>query len=236
MLPIRCTNDYFTKEYAEKNQSMKEGVVQKLAHFMMDTNTKTYDNIYYNYELPTIAGNFITAANRVLPSYAPLMETDFVHFGFRLKRRERFFNTFHRKTITKVNPAISRIRTSEGGVSVSSDLWNVGKDIQKYVRDKSIRLAKVMGRRLFCTSYSRQNTDHPDLYEKIRNSPVAKHTVDVLQEENILNRQVKLNDIHNAHLSHFMSLSLFVDFLYSAKGQSSIGKQEAYFTREERIR
>lgn len=225
MFPIPCKDDYFSKDYARRNQNVKQAVVQRLSRYQMDLNTKTYDHIYYQYELPTIGGNFLTAANRVLPSYAPMMEPEFVQFGFQLKRRERFFNTFHRKTISQVNPAISRIRTSEGGVSVSADKWEVGKDIQKYVRDKSIRLVKVIERKLFQTSYTRQKADHPDLYERIRNSQFAKDAIELLKEENILHRRVRLHEIHDAHLSHFLSLFLFVDFLHSTKGQCSLGNE-----------
>lgn len=235
LLPIRCGNEYFSNEYAEENRRFKDEVVAQLTPFAMETNTKTYDNIYYNYDLPTVAGGFISAANRVLPSYAPLMEMDFVHFGYGLKRTERFFNSFHRRTISKVSPAIARIRTSEGGVSASAELWEIGKDLQKYVKDKGSRLAKVMRRRLFGTTHEKQSADHPDLYKKIRNLAYSRQALEILQEEKILHQQVKLNDIQDAHLGHFISLSLFVDFL-QAKGQSAIGKREAVFAREEHIR
>ncbi|MED4753031.1 asparagine synthase-related protein [Brevibacillus choshinensis] len=219
MLPIPCKNDYFTGEYADSNQKLQNRTIHSLARYEMDTNTKTYDNIYYYYELPTIGGGFITAANRVLPSYAPMMELDFVQFGFNLKRRERFFNTFHRKTISKVNPLISRIRTSEGGISVSADKWEVGKDIQKYVWDKGTRLMKVIERRLFHGSYTRQPADHPELTNRIRESRLAKDAIDLLKEEKILQGNVQLQDIHDAHLSHFLSFFLFMEFLHSNKGQ-----------------
>ncbi|QRG66226.1 asparagine synthase-related protein [Brevibacillus choshinensis] len=219
MLPIPCKNEYFTGEYANANQLLQNGTLHKLARYELDTNTKTYDNIYYYYEFPTIGGGYISAANRVLPSYAPMVELDFVQFGFHLKRRERFFNTFHRRTISKVNPQIARIRTSEGGISVSVDKWEVSKDIQKYVWDKGTRLIKVIERRLFHGSYTRQPADHPELSVRIRESRLAKDAIELLKEEKILQGNVQLPDIHDAHLSHFLSLSLFMEFLHSIKGQ-----------------
>ncbi|RNB80592.1 hypothetical protein EDM59_25030 [Brevibacillus nitrificans] len=219
MLPIPCKNDYFTAEYVSANQKLQNGTLHALTRFALDTNTKTYDNIYYHYEFPVIGGGFITAANRVLPSYAPMVEPDFVQFGFHLKRRERFFNTFHRKTISKVNPRIAKIRTSEGGISVSSDKWEVGKDIQKYVWDKGTRLMKVIERRLFHGSYTRQPADHPEFSTRIRESRLAREAVELLKEEKILHAKVQLQDIHDAHLSHFLSLSLFMEFLHSTKEQ-----------------
>jgi len=219
MLPIPCKNSYFTLEYAQHNDRLQNGTIHKLARYEMATNTQTYDNIYYSYELPVIGGSFITAANRVLPSYAPMIELEFVQFGYQLKRRERFFNTFHRRTISKVNPRIARIRTSEGGVSVSADRWEVGKDIQKYVWDKSVRLWKVLERRLLQGSYMRQPADHPELFQRIRESQLAKDAIELLKEEKILQGNVQLQEIHDAHLSHIVSFSLFMEFLHSTKGQ-----------------
>ncbi|MFD2370811.1 asparagine synthase-related protein [Brevibacillus sp. GCM10020057] len=219
MLPIPCKASYFTPEYAQQNESLPDRTIHRLARYQMDTNTRTYDNLYYCYELPVIGGSFISAANRLLPSYAPLIELDFVQFGYRLKRRERFFNLFHRRMISRLNPRLARIRTSEGGVSVSTDKWEVGKDIQKYVWDKSVRLWKVIERRFFQGSYTRQPADHPELLTRIRRSPLAREAVELLKEEKILHGNVRLHDIHDAHLSHFVSFYLFMDFLQSAKEQ-----------------
>lgn len=81
----------FNEKLRNISNSLRENIISKLRAFVLETNTQTYDNIYYNFNMKTKAGTYTTAANNYYLSYAPLLELELVKVGFNLKRRERFF-------------------------------------------------------------------------------------------------------------------------------------------------
>lgn len=219
MLSMKCQDHYFGNEYLFLNQNLQNRMLRELSPYVLETNTKTYDNIYYNYRMKTIAGKFITAANHVVPSYAPLLDVDLVRYGFHLKRRERLFNRFHRKVITNLNPEASRIRTTEGGISVSTDKLEVAKDFQKYVANYGKRFAKILGRKFLKKTYFQDSPEHPDLFATVRNLDRTGIAINLLKEEKILHHNLKMNQIHNQHLGTMISLAILITNLEQNKTQ-----------------
>lgn len=220
-LPISCGLHYFHDAYVPLAQSLSERILVELAPYVRETNTKTYDNIYYHYRMKSIAGKYLTAANHVLPTYAPLLDEDLVRYGFQLERGERMFNRFHRKIITTLNPAVSKIRTSEGGISVSTQRLEVAKDVRKYAVSYSKRLMKLLGRKVLKKSYSSDSPEHPELFTTIRQLGHTQESVKLLKDLQILHPDLTIDQIHNQHLGNLISLATLIFYLDNKKAETN---------------
>ncbi|MDF2678900.1 MAG: hypothetical protein K0R47_90 [Brevibacillus sp.] len=219
-LPIPCGQHYFDDLYVPLQQSLTEQTLDEFSPYVLETNTKTYDNIYYHYRMKSIAGKYLTAANHVLPTYAPLLDEDLVRYGFQLNRRERVFNSFHRKIITHLNPEVSKIRTSEGGISVSTHRLEVAKDVRKYAVSYSKRLMKLLGRKVLKKSYAADSPEHPELFTTIRQLRHTQESLSLLKEVHILHPDLTIDQIHNQHLGNLISLATLIFYLDRKKTES----------------
>ncbi|QRG66225.1 asparagine synthase-related protein [Brevibacillus choshinensis] len=216
-LPVSCAQYYFDESFVPLQKSFTGKMIDELAPYVLETNTKTYDNIYYHYRMKSIAGKYLTAANYVLPTYAPLLDEELVRFGFQLTRKERIFNRFHRKTITQLNPEVSKVRTSEGGISVSTQRLEVAKDIRKYVVSYTKRLMGMLGRKVLKKSYSSESPEHPELFTVIRQLRHTHHSINLLKEVHILHHDLRIDQIHNQHLGNLISLATLISYLETTK-------------------
>ena len=207
--PTGFNHFYFTDDYVEICQNLKHNTVQKLSSFIIDANTKTYDNIYFNYRMQEIAGRRITNDNSLLKSYAPLLELDVVRYGFNIPRKERFFNNFHRRTITSINPNVAKIRTTESGMTVSSFKTDIIKDISKYIINKSARLTKKVGQKILKRTYFQQILADP-LYVKVKELKISTGSVEFLKDFKIINEKLEVSNISNSHIGNFISLAMFM--------------------------
>ncbi|MED4781390.1 asparagine synthase-related protein [Brevibacillus choshinensis] len=222
MLQIKCKSAYFEGEYKTLNDSFEDRVVQKLGCYLLDTNTKTYDSIYYHFRMKTVASTFISAASHLFGCYSPFLEYDLVRYGFHLKRRERFFNQYHRKMITRLNAPVAKIRTAEGGISVSYEKMEILKDMIKYIRNRTRRATKVLGRKLFHKTYLQESPEHPELFRTIRSMQVTQKSIALLKQEGILDNQLKMSEILDTHLGNMVTIALFMRFL---EGEDVRGEQ-----------
>ncbi|QRG66224.1 asparagine synthase-related protein [Brevibacillus choshinensis] len=227
MLQIKCKNTYFAGDYKQLNESFEDRVVEKLGYYLLDTNTKTYDSIYYHFRMKTVASTYISAASHLFGCYSPFLEYDLVRYGFHLKRRERFFNQYHRKMITQLNPKVAKIRTAEGGISVSYEKVEMLKDMVKYIRNRTRRAAKVLGRKLFHKTYLQESPEHPELFRTIRNMQLTKKAFAKLKKEGILDDQLQLSDILDTHLGNMVTIALFMRFLEGEDVREGHGEQES---------
>lgn len=213
MLQFKCRNAYFAGEFKELNHRFEMKVIKDLDRYVMDTNTKTYDNIYYNFRMKTVASRFISSTTQLFGCYSPFLEYDLVRYGFHLKRRERFFNQYHRRMITKLNAEVAKIRTAEGGISVSHEKAEMIKDIGKYIRNRCRRVTKVIGRKLFHKTYLQESAEHPELFQKIRGLDVTHKAISFLKREGILDDRLDISEIHDNHLGNMISLAMFLNYL-----------------------
>ncbi|MFD2370812.1 asparagine synthase-related protein [Brevibacillus sp. GCM10020057] len=213
MLQIKCRSAYFAGEYRALNDSLEDRVVHKLQRYRLGTNTQTYDSIYYHFRMKTVAGTFISAASHLFGCYSPFLEYDLVRYGFHLKRRERFFNRYHRRLMTNLHAAAAKIRTAEGGISASYEKLEMLKDIGKYIRNRTRRVLKVAGRKLFQKTYLQESPEHPELFRKIRSLQVTRQAIAMLKREGILHEQLDMSEILDNHLGNMVTIALFMRFL-----------------------
>lgn len=197
------------------SEQLRGNIVHELTQYILPMNTRTYDNIYFNYRCRGLAGRFLTANSSCLQCYAPYIDIDTARIGFNLQRRLRFFNIFHRKLLTSINPSIASMPTTEGGISSSMSMKIiVTRDLKRYVADKMNRLSVKIRQRLQ-KNVSFESPNNPHLYQFVRSLKILNESIRVLNEANILNRNMKLDLVDNRYLGRFLSLALLIRHMAS---------------------
>lgn len=214
IVPKQVNDAFFSGGYYEASIRLKSRIKEELLRYRLETNTQSYDNIYYHYELRSTAGNYITAANRMISCYAPLLERDVVRYGFHLPRTERFFNGFHRKVMTQLHPQVAKVKTTEGGISASARHGEVMCDIQKYFANKTVRLARLIGKKYWGKTYFQETPEHPQLFHKIRSLPCTGRAFLLLKEEGLLHPDLGWKEIGDSLMGNMVTLALFLDFMH----------------------
>lgn len=181
----------------------------KLKEYVLDSNTKTYDNIYYNYKMKTNAGVYISVANNYFISYAPLLEFELVKVGFNLPRCLRFYNNFHRKVITANNPKLAKTRTTEG-ISSSSNWAIKFLDLFYYAIDKTKRLLKQILRKVFNKTYLQETPTNSDIYNIIRSNQFLEKSIQYLKEIKVLDKNVSADIIPNFLIGRILTLGFLL--------------------------
>lgn len=198
-----------TKRYARLSSELRNKVVNELSSYIRKTNTETYDSIYYHYMMREIAGRVLTAHSSLLRCYAPFLDPAIARIGFNLPRFQRFFNVYHRRILTRVNPHISRLPTTEGGMSASVRPLNLISDVPKYVLDRSSRLLNKLG----VLKVQKVSRDNPNLKTLVRKMKLMKESLDILRDVKIINDRITLDQIDDGSLGMILSLGMFVNFL-----------------------
>jgi hypothetical protein len=200
------------KKLTKNSLALKERTITKLKSYVLDTNTQSYDNIYYNYKMKADAGIYISIANNYFTSYAPLLELELVKVGYSLKRKERFFNSFHKKWISKNCPEISRIKTTEGSTSSSSVIINIF-DIFFYFVDKLKRLSKQILRKTLNKTYLQETPTDNHIYNFWQSHDFFKNSIKSLKEHEILADNIDCEKIPQRFIGKIITLSLLIEKL-----------------------
>lgn len=104
------------------------------------TNTHTYDAIYTNIKIREQASVLLHNAGGLMQVYTPFLEPEVLNLGNNMPRRLRAFNRFHRRIMTRLNPAVAAIPTTDSGSTASARPWLLAGDIAKNGWGKGGRL------------------------------------------------------------------------------------------------
>jgi hypothetical protein len=163
------------------------------------------------------AGRAITNNLHEMVCYAPYLERDVVAFGYQLPRGRRFFNNFHRQTITRLNRNVARIPTTEGGISVSAESSAICRDVARYVSDKLSRLTNKLAQRAFNRAHRQGNFDGADIAAAVREVSLRRRTLDRLQDAGIVDSNLRLDQVNTDYLGRMLSLDMLVEKLESIR-------------------
>jgi len=194
----------------EYSLKLRETTISKLNALVLKRNTESYDNIYFNYKMKTNAGVYISVTNNYFFSYAPLLEMELIRIGFNLKRKERFFNNFHRKLISRNCSDISTIETTEG-TSASASYTDIIIDIFGYVINKIKRLLKQLTRKVLKKTYFQENPTDNQVYEYVKCNPMFIRYVDLLKDYNILALNVNINKLPELFIGRILTIGLLIE-------------------------
>jgi hypothetical protein len=176
-------------------------------------NTQTYDNIYQSVKMPDLNGRFVSNHLPLLRCYLPFLEPQIAAVGFRLPRNARFFNRFHRKTITRYRPDVAAVHTTEGGMTVSSKPALVAADLGKYVIDKFSRLMKKGGEKAFHKRSPQASLSRAAFVAQVRKCGAARKAFGDLKNRGIIREDVGFHDIKDEYLGNIITLGMLFEHL-----------------------
>lgn len=188
--------------------SYRERALQHLSEFVVPGNTQSYDQYAFRVKAPDGYGRFASNHVQLIDVYCPLLERDAVVYSYHLPRLKRFFNNFHRACLTRLNPTVARIRTTEGSMSASSEWKSVSADVLLYVANKLSRVEKKLSQRWLNKSYRQESPVHPQFYPTVRTSGAMGSAFRELQQRGVLNSKVRLDDVPNGYLGPILTLHL----------------------------
>jgi hypothetical protein len=211
--PVRPEHHYLTEAYAAVGYNYDNWYLQRLGKFTVKGNTQTYDNVYRSVKMPDLNGRFVSNHVKLLRCYLPFLEPEIAALGYRLPRSTRFFNRFHRQTITHYRPDIAALRTTEGGMTVSSERPMIAADISKYVLDRFSRLMKKCGEKVFHKRSAQSSPNDPGFAAAVRNSGAASKAFGKLNERGIIRGDLAFHDIKDSYMGNLITLAMLFEHL-----------------------
>jgi len=202
--PIAPKHSYFSNEYVKRSKGFRNDFLRDLAFLLQNTNTKTYDNIFFKCRWKERAGRFTTNNNKILKCYTPFLDIDLVRIAVNLPRRKRLKDGFHRRIIALLNPDVAKLRTSRRGYIGIIRYSFFLRDIIKYFT--------VMGRRLINIFFP-HSPDNPEIYRRVKESKVSQRYTEFLHDSRILNKEIDITCIDDEFLGRFVTLAKLVEVI-----------------------
>lgn len=197
------------RKFVRSCEDLRCRIIRGVEQFQLESSTKTYDNICFNLLMRDMGGRELTSHSFYVKSYAPFLDLDIVRMGFNLPITMRVFNRFHRKMLTKMSPALANLRTTEGGMSASSNPLRLISDMPKFLSNRARRLLiKLKIQRQPITNYN-----HPEFYTSIRKLPLMKSSVEILRETGIVSERVGIEEIDNVRLGSLLTLAMLINYV-----------------------
>ncbi len=213
LFPLRLCHHYLSPTYRSASEQFRSRFLRSMAPFASELNTQTYDRIVYRHIAPDYSGRMVTLSRDCLSCLAPYLERDVVAFGYALPRTKRFFDYYHRETITSINSEAARVLTPDRRMTVSSRYIDVSADLLRYTADFTKRLNRVLRRKLFQETHLTESPEHPDFLQRVRELTFHRRTLERLKDHQILSPLLKAEEIRDDYWGNLIGLDLLVDEL-----------------------
>ncbi|MGI0134721.1 MAG: hypothetical protein ACREBW_07180 [Candidatus Micrarchaeaceae archaeon] len=204
--------------YKAISEAYREKLLNRLSKYTAASNTKTYDRIYYYFKLRSFAGRFMTSSADLLPVAMPYLDPEAIRIGYSLPRSERHLNRFHRKLTTRYSGPVSRMPTTEGGMTSASGPWAISADLGRYVADRCKRLAKKAGQQLLGKTFLQESPDDPSIFEGLLRVVEARKSTQILADHGVLNNGLNAKLLPKPYLGTVFVLSRFFERLQESPG------------------
>jgi len=209
-ISLNQKHDYLMQPFKNISLSYRETIIAKLLKFSLDNNTKTYDYIQHRYRMQETIGRSISNNMKFIHTYTPLMELDILRYGFQFPIRKRLFNNFQKQIISKLNPKVSVIKTTENGVTASTKFEYFSVDLIKFFIDRGKRALNQVSRKILNKNFTPPIADISELnsFQKkyIIENKVLKHFRDL----NIISDSVNFSNLEPRYYGNIITVSLFL--------------------------
>jgi hypothetical protein len=214
IMPIPLPRRYLAGDVAEAYSQLRRATLERFAGLRAATNTETYDNLFFYYREPVVAGRFLTHhINHYVDFAAPLADYDNAMVGFGLPRLLRFFNGFHRRMLTEHCPKAARVKTTSG-VSASADGWDVAIDALGYSIRTGRLICRKVGQRLFGrTWFPPDSPRDPAVPARVRRSPEFRQSLSALKDLHVLDDELAPDSIRDSDVGRILTLGMLVRHL-----------------------
>ncbi|MEO7993962.1 MAG: asparagine synthase-related protein [bacterium] len=203
-------HDYFAGDARGRSEAFRSRMLVFIDRYRRERNTESYDLFSMEFKTREMGGRMASSsANNFVNVIMPYLDREVQSVGYHLPRRQRAFNRFHRHEITRLNPAVARVRTSED-MSLSAKPLDMAADSVINVWNKARRLTRKLNQRLLNKRDFPKNPDHPQLRESVRALPLTGELLTALKDHQLINPELALARIPDAHLGWFVTLGLLV--------------------------
>jgi hypothetical protein len=220
---------YLSKPYRGLSETYRQRLLRSLSEYSDASNTRTYDRIYYSFKMQAVAGRFMKNALACLQVYTPYLERDAVGAGYNLSRWQRFFNQYHRRTISRYSPRAARLPTMEGHMSASSDALMIARDLPRYVMDRWKRLRRKVGQKASSQVSSQENPDDPKMPEHLYRLLEERRSIERLKDAGILSPALRLRDIRKSYLGSLFALDWSLEKFKQNQSAAAATPLEGHF-------
>jgi hypothetical protein len=211
--PVRLPPGLLIGEVADAHRRLRAETIHRFGELTASTNTASYDRVYFFYQMPAIAGAFLTnSINSHLPVLAPFLDYHSYLLGSSLPRHTRTFFAFHRKLITASCPELARMKTVTGVTAhtgmryLAPDIVALGTRMLKLVVDKVAQ--RTMGRTIFWIS-----ADNPQLAGKAKSSQTFAESLNAVKRAGFVDRHITAADVPDSLVGRLLTIGMLVQHL-----------------------
>lgn len=211
METITFPDHWMAEKYRNINVTFVEKKIDEMSLLTQETNTKTYDMIYYRYRVPPIFGAFVSANARLgLRTICPYLDPKVVKFGLEAPRLHRLAAGIHRGIITRLRPEVDRIPTADGRRSRGGVL-ELFLSLPNITIDLSKRLIKKMAQRIVGKTYFQEASpsgDMASLNNQVRERMIV--ALEELRELGFIAKAATLDTIPSRFWGRLITMSLIL--------------------------
>lgn len=172
--------------YCLLSEWYRENVLEHLWQYAVPGNTKTYDRINYYFRLRTHAGSLVSGGPHEVKVVMPYLDVEAVRIGYGLPRRDRFFNRFHRRKISRYSRKTSRLPTTDAGMTAGSSALAISLDLARYLVDRCGRVFTKTGERVFRHNFFQQHADDPRMKDELIQTMENQKIMQLLADHRVL--------------------------------------------------
>lgn len=206
MATLPFDHSILAARYRTISETYRTKLLHRIRQFAVSSNRRTYDRVYFYFQLPSLGGSYVTASVNLLKIGLPYVDPEVIQIGYHLPLMQRVFNHFHRAATTRFSPEAARLPTTEAGVSSTSGILPFSADLSKYLVDRSKRLAKKIGQQVLRKTFFQESSDDPTVFEELRRLVIREKSAQILADHGVLNRSFHAGELPSAYLGRLFTL------------------------------
>ncbi len=204
MYPQELDENLLEGDFKKAFSNCSDSFIKKMGKYIDVTNTQSYDKIYYEVRIKEQISLLSWITSKYIDSYSPLLEQSILSIGYNLPKRKRFFNNFHRDIISRLNPEVSKIPTTEGRMSVSNNKFFKSMDAFKFGMIKTKKLSeKLMS--VSSPEKHLRRTINRNIVEELKGSLIF------FKEKGLINKKCRVSDIPENMIGRFLLLNKILE-------------------------
>jgi hypothetical protein len=217
MMTVEPRRDYFTPRGREMFEAARSDVRRRMEALRAPTNSESYARVSYFMKVPRSFGGFFSAyVNMGLDVVAPMLDQGIVGLAMRQPPWQGFYNRWHRRLITRCDPAVAALPTAEG-FSASSEPARMLADAWSYGVTQLSRVGKkvsqrAVGKTLF-HKVGKLAADDPAFYRRLRSTRHFAGGLARLRAAGVLAPDLDQASIRDSHATRIATVGLLLDWL-----------------------
>ena len=211
---VRIALQHVGRDYRPLVAASRAEAVRRFELFRSPTNNMSFNRVAYFLRAPEFFGPFFSGyINLGVEVVAPFLDYDNAMAGMNLPPWQGFYNRWHRAMITRHNPALAALPTSEG-YTASSAARHLPGDLWAYGIAQASRVGKKLGQRaLGRTLFHRVGalaSDSPGYNDRLRQTSHFATAIERLKSAGILAADLDPDDLREAHLGRILTLGMLL--------------------------